>query len=352
DDDEHGQAVSGRALADDWFERATAMIAQLANDGAAGVDTASSSIPPLKLTFTTPRAGYLARIKKIIALIKAGEVYQICLTNEMVGTIVGVDGAPVPLASLPSLAPITTTATHVVGQRGMKATTTKKKKEYILPSFLQLYRALAAHNNTSYRALMVWRRPEDGLAGDDRVMAGAVCCFSPENFLRVEAGGCITTQPIKGTMGRGKGKVEDERLKNTLQASAKNQAENIMIVDLLRNDLSRVATMGSVRVPHINRLETYDHVHQLVSTITADLAAGHDLVDLLGSAFPGGSMTGAPKIRAMELLDQLEARQRGIYAGMIGFIGGDGACQLAMVIRTLLVERRPYRPSMSLPMSL
>lgn len=158
---------------------------------------------------------------------------------------------------------------------------------------------------------------------------------SPERFLRI-SGRSVETRPIKGTRPRGKNKREDERLKHELLESAKDKAELIMIVDLERNDLGRVCEYGTVRVPEIITLETYATVLHLVSTITGRLKGDKDHIDCIKACFPGGSITGAPKIRAMEIIDELEPTQRKIYTGAIGYLGFNQQTDLNIVIRTML----------------
>jgi para-aminobenzoate synthetase component 1 len=176
----------------------------------------------------------------------------------------------------------------------------------------------------------------DPLTGAPRAILSA----SPEPFLAVRSNGDVSTDPIKGTRPRGRTREEDRALARELLESAKDRAENVMIVDVLRNDLGRVARPGSVRVPRLCRLERTAAVQHLVSTITARLAPGRDAFDLLAASFPGGSITGAPKIRAMELLETLEPVRRGPYTGAIGWIGPDGAMATSIAIRTLVADGR------------
>ncbi len=164
-----------------------------------------------------------------------------------------------------------------------------------------------------------------------------ILCASPERFLQL-SNGEVMTQPIKGTAARSDDPLADAAAAEALQHSAKDRAENVMIVDLLRNDLSKNATPFSVRVPRLFELQSFATVHHLVSTVTARLRADHDALDLLRGCFPGGSITGAPKIRAMEIIDELEGVRRGVYCGCIGYIGFDGDMDTNIVIRTLTCQ--------------
>ena len=143
---------------------------------------------------------------------------------------------------------------------------------------------------------------------------------------------------MKGTQPRSADAAEDARRRFFLQSDAKNRAENLMIVDLLRNDISRVSVPGSVRVPELFSVETYETLHQMTSLITADLMAGMGLSDILRALFPCGSITGAPKLRAMQILAELEQRARDIYCGAIGWAAPDGRAEFNVAIRTLMVE--------------
>jgi para-aminobenzoate synthetase component I len=146
----------------------------------------------------------------------------------------------------------------------------------------------------------------------------------------------IEARPIKGTRRRDADQVRDAELMIELQASRKDRAENVMIVDLLRNDISRIAKPGTVKVPVLCGLESYANVHHLVSVVTGDLRDGVNLTDVVRAVFPGGSITGAPKIRAMEIIAELEGQARGVYCGAIGYLGFNGACDLNIAIRTAL----------------
>ncbi len=187
-----------------------------------------------------------------------------------------------------------------------------------------LYRRLMAINPAPFAAY---------LGFGDTVIASA----SPERFLSLR-NGWVETRPIKGTRPRGGTPEEDERLAAELLASEKDTAENVMIVDLLRNDLSRVCRDGSVAVPELCVLESYATVFHLVSTVVGEMRPGLGAVDLLRASFPGGSITGAPKIRAMEIIAELEPTQRGPYCGSVGWFGFDGGMDTSIVIRTYAIK--------------
>uniref|UniRef100_A0A832MLZ1 aminodeoxychorismate synthase n=1 Tax=Eiseniibacteriota bacterium TaxID=2212470 RepID=A0A832MLZ1_UNCEI len=190
---------------------------------------------------------------------------------------------------------------------------------------LSLFEAIARHTPAPYAAFLC--------AGDH-----AVASASPERFLAVR-GRRVETRPIKGTRPRGADAAEDRRLAAELLASAKDRAENVMIVDVLRNDLGRVCETGSVRTPELCALESFPQVHHLVSTVEGTLREGLDPFDLLHACFPGGSITGAPKIRAMEILDALEPVRRHVYTGAVGYVDWRGHADWNIAIRTALVTR-------------
>jgi para-aminobenzoate synthetase component 1 len=171
---------------------------------------------------------------------------------------------------------------------------------------------------------------------------GRILCASPERFLHLRDG-VVTTRPIKGTRPRGVDPATDRRLARTLRESPKDRAENLMIVDLLRNDLGKVCALGSVEVPELFAVERFAQVHHLVSTVCGRLAPGRTALDLLRAAFPGGSITGAPKRRAMEVIEELEPHRREVYCGAIGYLGFDGAMDTNVAIRTLVHSGRIAR---------
>lgn len=227
---------------------------------------------------------YEQRVSRIIDYIHAGDVFQVNLTQRFLGQLV--DG---------------------------------------LDSF-HLYRRLRALSPAPFAAFLA--------CGKNLHVLSA----SPERFLRLSPDGLVDSRPIKGTRPRGQTADEDAALAASLLASEKDRAENLMIVDLLRNDLSRVCRTGSVRVTDLLTLETFDSVHHLVSGIQGRLMEGLGCVDLFRASFPGGSITGAPKIRAMEIINELEPARRGPYCGAIAWMGFDGASESSISIRTIVVE--------------
>lgn len=165
-----------------------------------------------------------------------------------------------------------------------------------------------------------------------------VLSTSPERLLQITRAGTLTAEPIKGTRRRDADPLKDAALRAELEASEKDRAENIMIVDLMRNDLSHFAVPGSVRVDRLCAIESYASVHQMVSTVTAKLRTGASRAEAVAATFPAGSMTGAPKINTMRILDELEGQPRGIYSGAIGYFSRDGGVDLSVVIRTLVID--------------
>lgn len=184
------------------------------------------------------------------------------------------------------------------------------------------YRELRRLSPAPYSAFMDWPHVQ-------------ILCASPERFLQVQKGR-VETKPIKGTRARARDRDEDARLANDLLGNPKDRAENLMIVDLLRNDLGKSCEAGSVRTPRLFELESYANVHHLVSTVEGKLQKGCDALHVLRDCFPGGSITGAPKRRAMEIIEQLEPNRRGVYCGSIGYIGFDGQMDTNIAIRTMV----------------
>ncbi|THB67906.1 MAG: aminodeoxychorismate synthase component I [Gammaproteobacteria bacterium] len=187
-----------------------------------------------------------------------------------------------------------------------------------------LYKQLRKHNPAPYSAYL-------------KTEYGDILSSSPEQFLSVKDS-LVTTKPIKGTIKRSKNAYIDQQLANTLRNSQKNQAENLMIVDLLRNDIGKAAEIGSIKVEKLFDIESFEGLHHLVSTITAKLPPKTNAVQLLKACFPGGSITGAPKIRAMEIIEELEKYRRNIYCGTIGYIGFNGNMDTNIAIRTSVIN--------------
>ncbi len=238
------------------------------------------AVPHLPAAWRHDPVGYDDLIRRCQASITAGDAYQLCLTNEIL-----VDAHPDPV---------------------------------------EAYLTLRAGSPSHHGGLL-------------RFGNIALLSASPEQFLTVSRTGRVKTRPIKGTRRRSKGVARDLALRLELESSDKERAENLMIVDLMRNDLGRIARLGSVAVTQLLDVESYAHVHQLVSTVEARLAAGLTGVDAVESCFPAGSMTGVPKPSAMGILDRLEDGPRGIYSGAFGYFGFDGAVDLAMVIRSIVI---------------
>ncbi|MEE4908911.1 aminodeoxychorismate synthase component I [Pseudomonas alliivorans] len=189
----------------------------------------------------------------------------------------------------------------------------------------QAYRALRSACPTPFAGFMAL--PDDN----------AILSLSPERFVKI-SDRQVETRPIKGTRPRGSNPAQDAEFAEQLLRSEKDRAENLMIVDLLRNDLGRSCQIGSVKVPELFSLESYPNVHHLVSSVTGELAPDHDALDLIAGSFPGGSITGAPKIRAMQIIDELEPTQRSIYCGSLMYLDVRGQMDSSIAIRSLLVK--------------
>jgi len=166
----------------------------------------------------------------------------------------------------------------------------------------------------------------------------AVVSSSPERFLSVDRERRVMARPIKGTAPRSADPEQDEATRQELQDDEKTFAEHLMIVDLLRNDLGRVCEVDTVRVPELMVIEQYTTVHQMISNVVGTLEAGRSAIDAVRACFPGGSMTGAPKLRTMEIIDDIEREARGVYSGAIGYFGLDGVVDLSIVIRTIVLR--------------
>jgi anthranilate synthase component 1 len=194
---------------------------------------------------------------------------------------------------------------------------------FALPAF-GLYRALRRVNPAPFLCFLDF--------GEFQIV-----CSSPEILVRV-AEGKVTIRPIAGTRWRSEIKAEDERLADDLLADEKERAEHLMLLDLGRNDVGRVATTGTVRVTDSFTIERYSHVMHIVSNVEGELDARHDCIEALAAGFPAGTVSGAPKVRAMEIIDELETDKRGIYGGCIGYFGAGGQMDTCIVLRTAIVK--------------
>ena len=246
--------------------------------------------------------------------------------------VLGVEGAePIGLRSTFThrgyLDAVTRVRDYIVAGDIFQANLSQRFQAPLVEPAFELYTRLRRRNPAAFAAYLDF--------GEVQVLSA-----SPERFLRLDENGRhVETRPIKGTRPRGLGPMHDAALGRALSESDKDRAENVMIVDLLRNDLSRVCRPGTVRVPELFALEQHPTVHHLVSTVVGELDPGADAIDLLRAAFPGGSITGAPKVRAMEIIAELEPSQRGVYCGAIGYVSTTGALDTSIVIRTYLALR-------------
>lgn len=266
---------------DENVEKRRAWVSELLTAPESPAPQEPSPVPSLSVRWRHSPENYQLLVQNCLDAITAGDAYQLCLTNEV----------------------------RVAGEFDP----------------LEVYLRLREANPSHHGGLIV-------------VEDIALLSSSPEIFLTVDPEGHLATKPIKGTRKRDSDGEKDTVLAEELVSSEKERAENLMIVDLMRNDVGRVAQLGTVRVDSLMEVETYEHVHQLVSTVSAELAPGLTAVDALESCFPAGSMTGAPKISAMTILHGLEQGPRGMYSGAFGYLGIDGAANLAMVIRSIVLS--------------
>lgn len=268
-----------------WCEAAEQLLSAAGKRASEGTPVNAPELAEL-LLFPAPAAeAYMDAVRASQHEIYEGNSYEVCLTAQTVARI------PNPSPEL----------------------------------FFELYRRQRAHNAAPYAAYL--------RCGDFSVLSS-----SPERFLRVDEQRNAQTKPIKGTIARGATPEEDTAAAAWLRTDEKTRAENLMIVDLLRNDLSTVSDPASVRVPVLMGVESYSTVHQLVSTVSSRLREGISAVTAARACFPGGSMTGAPKPSTMQIIEGLEGRARGVYSGALGFVSADGSANLSIVIRTLVAH--------------
>jgi para-aminobenzoate synthetase len=278
--------LGGEAEAETWLERTAERLESLPPDaaGAPSLRYATGTRPggeEIETRLARPRERYLEEIAECERLLAAGETYEVCLTNAVVA-----DAPADPL---------------------------------------DLYRTLRRANPAPFSSYLRF--------GD-----AAVLSSSPERFLRIGRDRWAEAKPIKGTSRRGANPAEDVRLAERLRGDEKNRAENLMIADLLRNDLGSVCEIGTVHVPALMQVEAFETVHQLVTTVRGLLREGLGALDCVRACFPPGSMTGAPKLRTMRILDRLEGEARGVYSGAIGWFGLGGGCDLSVAIRTIVLD--------------
>jgi para-aminobenzoate synthetase len=272
--------ASGRDAADAWLAQTAERLREIARE--------PPPLPPppappgtLRFELRDPPEAYLANIAACRREIFEGETYEVCLTTELRS-----DGSLDPLPA---------------------------------------YRALRARNPAPFAALL-------------RLGEVSVLSSSPERFLRVDRHRVVESRPMKGTAARVAEPFEDACRAAELRRDKKTRAENLMIADLVRNDLGRVSMLGTVEVPSLMVVEPYATVHQMVTVVRGRLREGSDGIDCIRAAFPPGSMTGAPKLRTLEILDRIEGRPRGVYSGALGFFAVNGTADLSVVIRTLVTS--------------
>ncbi|WGP04860.1 aminodeoxychorismate synthase component I [Bacillus subtilis] len=285
---------AGHAANQDWLDYTRTRIASISTDkvsddgqrrasSAKAVATSSADRHTATLEARHSQQEYLDLIDQVQEKITDGETYEVCLTNMLEGTVD------------PHASP------------------------------LEMYLRLREDDPTPFGAFI-------------RTREAVILSTSPERFLRIGADGRVESKPIKGTRPRGANQAEDEAIKAELAASVKDRSENLMIVDLVRHDLGHTAELGSVQVDTLFGIESYATVHQMVSTVSSRLAEDASPVACVRAAFPPGSMTGAPKLRTMTTIEELEAGPRGVYSGAVGYFSLGGAVDLSVVIRTLVVQ--------------
>jgi para-aminobenzoate synthetase len=274
--------------AESWLDRAERTVRELlAAPPAETMPTSTTQDPQNEQVIFRVGRGreqYLADIARCQSALGAGESYEVCLTDQ-----IHTDASPDPWL---------------------------------------LYRGLRRSNPAPFAAYL-------------KLGELAVVSSSPERFLSVDRKRHVMARPIKGTAPRSANPAEDEATRRELLQDEKTFAEHLMIVDLLRNDLGRVCEVDSVRVPELMLVEQYATVHQMISNVVGTLELGRSAIDCVRACFPGGSMTGAPKLRTMEIIDDIEREARGVYSGAIGYFGADGVVDLSIVIRTIVIRTRP-----------
>lgn len=273
--------LGGAEEGEGWIEETGQRLASLPPFPDPALAESPTEREPVAFRLHRPHERYLGDIAACKRRLFEGETYEVCLTNK-----IAADVAPDPLA---------------------------------------LYRTLRRVNPAPFAAFL-------------RFGEVAVLSSSPERFLHVGRDRWAEARPIKGTCRRGETPAEDARLAEELRADEKSRAENVTIVDLLRNDLGIACEFGTVHVPELMGVETYATLHQLVSTVRGRLREETTAVDCVRACFPPGSMTGAPKVRTMEIIDELEGEARGVYSGAIGYFGLGGGCDLSVAIRAIAID--------------